>query len=65
MAIERIDIQWELRYRPGIEYSIHNHPPSQLTSSHPAYRKLTQEEINQARSLYNAGEFNNTIIYFK
>ena len=28
VAIEHIDGQWELRYRPGIEFSIYNHPPS-------------------------------------
>jgi hypothetical protein len=60
-AVERIDGQWELRHRPGIEFSIHNHPPSQSTSSHPAHRKLTQAEINQARSLHNAGRFNNKL----
>ncbi len=54
-AIERTDGQWELRYRPGVEYNIHNHPPSQSTSSHPVHRKLSQVEINQARSLHNAG----------
>jgi hypothetical protein len=55
IAIEHIDTQWEVRYRPGIEYSIHNHPPSQSISSYPAYRKLAQGEINQARSLHNTG----------
>jgi hypothetical protein len=55
VARERMDTQWELRHRPGIEYSIHNHPPSQSISSHPAHRKLAQAEINQARSLHNAG----------
>jgi hypothetical protein len=58
IAREGINTQWELRYRPSIEYSIHNHPPSQSISSHPAHRKLAQEEINQARSLHNAGKFN-------
>jgi hypothetical protein len=52
IAIQYIDTQWEFRYRPGTEYSIHNHPPSKSTSSHPAYRKLAQVEINQARSLW-------------
>jgi hypothetical protein len=46
----------EPEYRPGIEYSIHNHPPSQSISSHPVHRKLAQAEINQARSLHNAGK---------
>ncbi len=54
VAIEQ-DIQWELRHRPGIQYSIHNHPPSQAISSHPTHRKLAQEEINQAKALHNAG----------
>jgi hypothetical protein len=55
IAIERIDIQWEVRHRPSIEHSIHNHLPSQSISSHPAHRKLAQAEINQARSLHNIG----------
>jgi hypothetical protein len=55
VALECINTQWELRHRPGTEYSIHNHPPSQSISSHPAHRKLVQAEINQARSLHNAG----------
>ena len=40
VAIQHIDTQWEVRYRPGTEHSIHNHPPSQSISSHPAHRKL-------------------------
>jgi hypothetical protein len=55
VAVERADTQWELRHRPDTEYSIHNHPPSQTISSHPAHRKLAQAEVNQARSLHNAG----------
>jgi hypothetical protein len=56
VARERTNTQWELRYRPGAEYSIHNHPLSQSISSHPAHRQLAQVEINQARSLHNAGK---------
>jgi hypothetical protein len=55
MAIEHTDTQWEVRHRPGTEHSIHNHPPSQSISSHPAYRKLAQAEVNQAKSLHNTG----------
>jgi hypothetical protein len=55
VAIQHTDTLWEVRYRPGIEYSIHNHLPSQSISSHPAHRKLAQAEMNQARSLHNAG----------
>jgi hypothetical protein len=55
VAIQYTDAHWELRHRPGIEYGIHNHPPSQSTSSHPAHRKLAQAELNQARSLYDTG----------
>jgi hypothetical protein len=58
VAIEHTNIQWELRYRPGVEYSLHNHPPSQSISSHPAHRKLAQAEINQARALHNIGKSN-------
>jgi hypothetical protein len=56
VARERTNTQWELRHRPGAEYSIYNHPPSQSISSHPAHRQLAQVEINQARSLHNAGK---------
>lgn len=55
-AIQQRDTHWELRHRPGREYSIHNHPPSQSTSSHPAHRKLAQADINQARALHSAGK---------
>lgn len=55
IALERTDTQWELRHRPGIKYSQHNHLPSKSNSSHPAHRKLKQVEINQARSLHHAG----------
>ena len=49
------DMQWELRHRPGIQYNIDNHPPNQTINSHPAHRKLAQEEINQAKALHNTG----------
>jgi hypothetical protein len=55
LAVQCANTEWELRYRPGIEHSIHNHPPSQAISSHPAHRKLAQGEINQAKALHNAG----------
>jgi hypothetical protein len=61
VAREHADTQWELRYRPGTEHSIHNHPPSQSTSSHPAHRKLVQADINQARSLHSAGKSNKVL----
>ncbi len=55
VAIQRSTTEWELRHRPGVEYSIHNHSPSQSISSHPAHRKLVQGELNQAKALHNAG----------
>jgi hypothetical protein len=55
LAVQCIDIKWELRHRPGANHSIHNHPPSQSASSHPVHRKLAQAVIDQARSLHNAG----------
>ena len=55
IAVERSDTQWELRHRPDMEYSVHNHAPSHSISSHPAHRKLSQAPINQARSLHRAG----------
>jgi hypothetical protein len=56
VAIQRTDTEWELRYRPGREYGIHNHSPSQAISSYPAHRKLAQAELNQARSLHSSGK---------
>ena len=56
LAIERTNTEWELRHRPSREHSIHNHPPSQSISSHPAHRKLAQLEINQAKSLHNTSK---------
>ena len=61
VAIQRTDTEWELRHRPSREFSIHNHPPSQSISSHPAHRRLAQAEINQAKALYNTGK-SNTIL---
>ena len=58
VAVQCTDTQWEVRYRPGIEYSIYNHPLSQSISSYLAYRKLVQAKINQARSLYNTSKSN-------
>jgi hypothetical protein len=55
LAVELSNTQWELRHKPAIENSVHNHPPSQSISSHPVHRKLAQAEINQAKSLPNAG----------
>jgi hypothetical protein len=56
VAVQCAETKWELRHRPSAEYSIHNHPPSQSISSHPAHRQLAQAEINQARSLHSAGK---------
>jgi hypothetical protein len=46
---------WALTYRPSQEYTIHNHPPSQDPSAHPAHRKLSSEEQSTIASLANAG----------
>jgi hypothetical protein len=63
VAIQSTDTEWEVRHRPGTIYSIHNHPPSQSTSSHPAHRRLAPAEIDQARSLHDAGKSN--ILYIE
>jgi hypothetical protein len=63
VAIQHTDTQWEVRHRPGTEYSIHNHPPSDAITSYPAHQKLKQEETNQAKSLLDVGKFNN-ILHF-
>jgi hypothetical protein len=64
LAVECSNTQWELRHRPGAEYSLYNHLPSQSISFHPAHRKLAQAEINQARALHDTGKFN-SIFYFE
>jgi hypothetical protein len=56
VATEDTHGQWELRHRPGLEYSLHNHLPSTSISSHPAHRKLAQAEINQAKAIFEAGK---------
>ncbi|RKF51357.1 hypothetical protein GcM3_223021 [Golovinomyces cichoracearum] len=53
LAVESSVTPWELRYKPGIEYSRHNHPSSQLNSSHSEHRKLALAEMNQVRAIHN------------
>ena len=55
IAIELSDKTWELRHREGAQYNTHNHPPSHSSTSHPAHRKLAQEDKNKAKELYKAG----------
>ena len=33
-------IEWELKYRPGDQYNIYNHKPSQNPSQHYSHRQL-------------------------
>ena len=37
IAVQCTNTRWELCHRPGAEYDVHNHPPSQSISSHLAY----------------------------
>ena len=46
---------WVLSYRPGQEFSLHNHPPSQDPSAHPAHRILSGEEKSMVTGLATAG----------
>ena len=56
LAKESLDrTSWVLSYRPGQEYSLHNHSPSQDPSAHPAYQKLSAIDQSIVISLSNAG----------
>ncbi|KAK7595651.1 hypothetical protein V3481_002301 [Fusarium oxysporum f. sp. vasinfectum] len=46
---------WVLSYRPGREYAVHNHPPSEDPSAHPAHRKLKENDIKVVSSLTASG----------
>lgn len=46
---------WTLRHRPDKRFSVHNHPPSQHLSAHPAHRKLSNEDEAKLASLANSG----------
>jgi hypothetical protein len=46
---------WEVRYRPGVQFNTHNHPPSQSPAAHPSHRRLPITAQNTHQSLFLAG----------
>ncbi|KAJ6788687.1 hypothetical protein PWT90_07147 [Aphanocladium album] len=46
---------WVLSHRPGLDFSLHNHPPSEDPSAHPAHRHLTGGDSRVISSLAAAG----------
>jgi hypothetical protein len=65
-AIECIDNRqhWEVKHRPGLEYSLHNHPPSIHPSAHAIHRRLQQKERKLIRGLTEAGKYSFYIYIF-
>jgi hypothetical protein len=55
IAVET-SLGWEVRYRPGERFSVHNHPPSQSLVAHPSHRQLSIESQNTAQNLFLAGK---------
>ncbi|KAI7760068.1 hypothetical protein LZL87_014319 [Fusarium oxysporum] len=46
---------WVLSHRPGQEYAVHNHPPSEDPSAHPVHRQLSENDIGVISSLTASG----------
>ncbi|KAF4465100.1 mutator-like element transposase [Fusarium albosuccineum] len=46
---------WVLSHRPGGEYALHNHPPSEDLSAHPAHRQLKEDDLKIISSLTASG----------
>ncbi|KAJ2894092.1 hypothetical protein MKZ38_007931 [Zalerion maritima] len=46
---------WVLSHRPDKECALHNHPPSEAASTHPAHRKLQERDITMISRLTTAG----------
>lgn len=44
-----------LSHRPGQQYALHNHPPSEDPSAHPAHRQLSENAITVISSLTASG----------
>lgn len=46
---------WVLGHRPGLEYTLHNHPPSEDTSAHPVHRQLSGSDSIVISNLATSG----------
>jgi hypothetical protein len=55
IALQISLIEWELKYRPGVQYNIYNHEPSQHPFSHYSHRQLSITAQNTAQSFLLAG----------
>jgi hypothetical protein len=56
LAKESLDgTSWVLSHRQGQQYALHNHPPSEDPSAHPAHRQLSENESDFISSLTASG----------
>jgi hypothetical protein len=55
IAFQKSLIEWQLKHRPGVQYNIHNHEPSQHPSSHYSHRQLSITAQNTAQAFLSAG----------
>ncbi len=56
LAKESLDgTSWTLQHRPDREYSLHNHPPSEDASAHPAHRQLQEADKIKISDLATIG----------
>jgi hypothetical protein len=55
IALQITLIEWELKHRPGVQYNIYNHEPSQHPSSHYSHRQLSITAQNTAQAFLSAG----------
>lgn len=46
---------WVLSHRPGLDFSFHNHRPSEDPSAHPAHRHLARSDVKVISSLAASG----------
>jgi hypothetical protein len=55
IALQKPLIGWQLKYRPGTQYNIHNHEPSRHPSAHYSHRQLSITAQNTVQSFFQAG----------
>ena len=56
LAVETLNLGWEVRYRHENRFNTHNHPPSLGPAAHPSHRMLQATAQNTARNLFSAGK---------
>jgi hypothetical protein len=56
LAKESLDgASWVLSHRPGQQFALHNHPPSEDPSAHPTHRQLSEKDIQVISNLAASG----------